>query len=147
MKLRFTTVITAFSLVLSCVSVYWWMRSGDRLTVASLDRPGGTSYQLWGCNGKLALLRTHRPAIGKSLSGNEHLTWGTMPYDPHGESALSPKLMWTSFSYGTRPLADPPGGTESSLIVPVWALTTAFAVAPTLWVMSRIRPRRAKGGS
>jgi hypothetical protein len=145
MKPRFATVIAAISLLLSCASVYWGMQSGQRMTVASFDRPGGTSYQLWGHSGKIALMRTHRPVGERTVSGNEHLTWGTMPYDPAAGSGDGPKLMWTSFSYATRALSGVPGATESSLVLPVWTVTALLGVAPTLWLMSKMRPKRTKG--
>jgi hypothetical protein len=85
-------------------------------------------------------MRTEAPSRSEDPSKpHGHLSWGSVPYD--AAAMGSPNLMWTSFTFGSH--AKPNEGvTESTMVLPMWAVTTVFGLLPAWWVISKFKGKK-----
>jgi hypothetical protein len=144
MKRKLFTWSALFSLLLGAATVWWWTGSSRRIDQISLERGGAQSMRLLGSSGKLMFTKTAMPRSASVCAGQ--LAWSSVAYNSSDKSSADPKLALASFSYTSQPLADKPGGHESTLVLPAWLLTLIFALMPTLWFGSKMKTKKKPSG-
>ena len=139
MKRKLFLAAAFISLLLCAASVWWWVGSSTRMDHLTFRGRDGHSLHVMGSDGKVMFTRTLAPTGAEAPMGQ--LTWGSMPYGA-GKSANEPQLQWTSFTYTTHPLSDKSGGTESTLILPAWAIAGASSLIPLMWGAAKMKPKK-----
>src|SRR5689334_9789114 len=136
MKRKFFTTCVMLSL-LACVLTGWrWSGSNSRMDELTYERHGVQTMQLKGSSGKVMFSRT---AFNVGERGNlRQVTFNTTPLDSKGASEMANVM---AFSFKSEPLAKN-GGSVSTLILPAWMLTGAFALMPSIWFARKIKPKK-----
>lgn len=155
MKRKLLTMSALVSLMLAAATGLWWMRSTSKVDQITLERTGRDTLRLWGTDGKLLLVRTAPPLPAPVRKGREddeirapqpavpdaQFRWASFHRSAPNSPATDPKFMLTSFSFASQPVPNAAGLTESTFVVPVWMITTVFAVLPLLWVSLRFKKK------
>jgi hypothetical protein len=152
MKRKLLTLSALVSLMLAAATGLWWMRSASKVDQVTLDRTGKDTLRLWGTDGKLLVTRTTVPMVAPTRRDDDakappapvptaQLRWASFDRSAPNSPAADPKFTMTAFSFASQPLANTAGVIESTFVVPVWMIMTAFSVLPVLWVSLRFRKK------
>jgi hypothetical protein len=136
MKRKFFTTCVMLSLLACALTGWWWSGSGSRIDELTYERHGVQTVQLKGSSGKVMLSRT---AYSSGERGNlRQVSFNSSPLDSKGSSELQNVM---AFSYKSEPLARN-SGSVSTLILPAWMLTGAFALMPSIWFARKLKPKK-----
>ena len=142
MKLKFKSVVIFLSTLACAGTMYWWIHSSNRMDTLTLQFSEKQTFNVWGHDGKMAVMRTAAPNRAEDeTKPHGHLTWGSVPYDAAAMGSTSPQLMWTSFTFGSHARPNE-GVTESTAVLPMWALTATFGLLPAWWVISKFKSKK-----
>jgi hypothetical protein len=137
MRRKLLAVCALVSLLFCLGTVWWWMGSGQRMTQVTLRLGSASVMQLWGCAGKLALVRAAPVSTSGESTGGQ-LVWNTVPYDTAAAPPAVPALQWTSFSFTNQPATEH-ARAQSALILPAWLIAGLFAFLPGVWLTGKYR--------
>jgi hypothetical protein len=142
MKRKLITFLVLCSLVLCAATGWAWKRSLVKMDELIFQPKENLSLRLWTSRGKILLSHTR---LNTAAGSSGKIAWNSTPtVIPAADSANT--MAVTAFTYTTAPLPDKRGGLESTLVLPLWLVAAFFAVAPLMWVTSRMTPGRKPKG-
>jgi hypothetical protein len=142
MKRKLIAFVVLGSLVLGCVSGWAWQRSTHRMDELTFQPKDNLSVRVWTDRGNIMMSQTR--LSGGAGPGSGKITWNSTPTVIPAAGKTSTMAV-TAFSYTSAPLPDKKGGMESTLVLPLWLIAAFFAVAPLMWVTTKLTPgKKAK---
>lgn len=141
MKRKLLAVGALCSLVFCLCTVWWWVGSSRRMTQVTFRVGAASVTQLWGCAGKLALVRSSSASSAESSGGQ--ILWNSVPFEKESDAPHVPGLKWTSFAYTSQPATDH-AAAQSALVLPAWLIAGLFAFLPAVWVVEKRKGAHSK---
>jgi hypothetical protein len=143
MKRKLITFLVLCSLLLCAATGLVWQRSLHKMDELTFQPKDNLSLRVWTGRGNIMVSRTNLDAAPGGGSGK--ITWNSTP-TVIPAVANSNTMAVTAFSYTSAPLPDKRGGSESTLVLPLWLIAAFFAVAPLMWVTSKMTSGRKPKG-